>query len=527
MDANTPSAPSSANPSSATADRAPIAYPASGAVLGARTAEDIQTFFGIPYAAPPVGALRWRAPQPHPVWTAVRDATAFGPSAPQAGPLDVADIVTIGGAPEPTSEDCLTLNIWTPCADTDAEKAVPVMVWLHGGSNRMGAGSLAMYDGSAFARDGVVLVTVNYRLGHLGFFAHPALSAEAPTHEPLGNQGLLDQIAALRWVQDNIAAFGGDPANVTVFGESAGGIDIQALLTAARARGLFAKAVIQSGAGWLPAATLKKAEANGVAAAVALGLMANATASDLRSLTPAQLTSVAGAFNPVIDGRLLDRDPISAFASGRFADVPLMMGANSGEDSLLNYGGGLARFGTMLKPTPKTATLYPEAKGDEEKLIRSAFREFGFTAPARWLMGRWNRHAKSKNWLYYFDYVEEARRPAMTGAWHGSEIFHVFETLDHRPDGAPAATDADRAVSKAMHDRWVAFAKTGAPGENWPVHTGKNDAWMVFGAEPGGKVQHGLLKAQIDAHGSKSRLLITILRARDRLTRLFGFKSGR
>lgn len=501
------------------AETQPVASTPSGDLRGRREGP-ANVFRGVPYAAPPVGSLRWTPPQPFPAWDDVREAADFGPSAPQAGPADVADIVSIGGAPEPTSEDCLTLNVWAPAAPG---AAAPVMVWLHGGSNRMGAGSLPFYDGGAFARDGVVLVSVNYRLGQLGFFAHPALTAEAGPDAPLGNQALLDQIAALEWVRDHIGAFGGDPANVTLFGESAGGLDILALMTAKRARGLFHKAIVQSGGGWLPATPLKTAQERGVSAATALGLDTTDVAA-LRAIAPEHLTSVEGAFGPVIDGRLLDCDPISAFARGDFADVPLMIGVNSGEDSLLNYGGGLKRFGQLIKPNAKLARLYPEANGDEEQLIRLGFRDFAFAAPARWVASRPRR---SKAWLYAFDYVEEARRKTMPRAAHAAEIFHVFETLDHRPDGAPAATDTDLAISAGMHARWVDFAKSGAPGADWPAYVPADDVWMVFNDTPGGEVKRGWWKAALDHHGRKGGLLILLLRTRDRLRGLFSAKVTR
>jgi para-nitrobenzyl esterase len=496
-----------------TAATHPVAHTLSGDLRGRREG-GAKVFRGVPYAAAPTGDQRWRAPRPHPGWSGVREASNVGPSAPQAGPADVADIVAIGGAPEPTSEDCLTLNVWAPAETTGS---APVMVWLHGGSNRMGAGSLPFYDGAAFARDGVVQISVNYRLGQLGFFAHPALSAEAAPDEPLGNQALLDQIAALEWVRDHVAAFGGDPANVTLFGESAGGLDILALMTIKRARGLFHKAIVQSGGGWLPATPLKTAEKRGVAAATALGLTDPGPAV-LRAVAPERLTKIEGAFGPVIDGRLLDRDPISAFARGDFADVPLMIGVNSGEDSLLNYGGGLKRFGQLIKPNAKLASLYPQAKGDEEELIRHGFRDFAFAAPARWVA---SRTRQSKTWLYAFDYIEEARRTTMPRANHAAEIFHVFETLEHRPDGAPPAAAADRVISAAMHARWVAFAKTGVPGADWPAYVPADDAWMVFNDTPGGEVQRGWWKAALDHHERKGGLLILLLRARDRLRRLF------
>lgn len=492
-------------------DAAPVATTAAGRVRGLREGST-NVWRGVPYAAPPVGDLRWRAPQACPPWDGEREASTFGLAAPQAGPADVADIVSIGGAPEPTSEDCLTLNIWSPVGAA----RVPVMVWLHGGSNRMGAGSLPFYDGAAFARDGVVLVSINYRLGHLGFFAHPALTAQASKDEPLGAYALLDQIAALEWVRDNIAQFGGDPANVTLFGESAGGLDILALMTAKRAEGLFHKAIVQSGGGWLPATPLKTAEARGATAAAALGLVETDGAT-LRATAAHRLTAIESSFGPVIDGRLLTRDPISAWARGDFADIPLMIGVNSGEDSLLNYGGGLKRFGEMIKPNKALARLYPEANEDKEQLVRLGFRDFGFAGPARWIAARPRR---SKAWLYAFDYVEEARRVGTARADHGAEIFHVFETLDRRPSGATPSSAADRAVSAGMHARWVAFARTGDPGTDWPAYDRKDDAWMVFDATPGGRVRRGLWRRPLDHHERKAKLLILLLRTRDRLRTL-------
>lgn len=201
-----------------------------------------------------------------------------------------------------------------------------------------------------------------------------------------------------------------------------------------------------------------------------------------------------------------------------------MIGVNSGEDSLLNYGGGLERFGKLIKPNAALARLYPQAQGDEEQLVRLGFRDFAFAAPARWIASRPRR---SRTWLYAFDYVEEARRAAMPRASHAAEIFHVFETLDHRPDKAPPATDSDRAVSAAMHDQWIDFARTGAPGSDWPAYAPAQDAWMVFGERPGGEVVSGWWKAALDHHSRKGGLLILLLRMRDRLRLLFSAKLRR
>ncbi|HEV7384094.1 MAG TPA: carboxylesterase family protein, partial [Phenylobacterium sp.] len=207
-----------------------------GGRIAGETSGPVAVFRGIPYAAPPVGALRWRPPQRAAAWSGVRPATRFGPACPQAGGEGVTDIVRYGGAPEPTSEDCLTLNVWAP---PGLSGRAPVMVWLHGGSGRMGAGSLPYYDGTAFARDGVVLVTVNYRLGHLGAFDHPAITREAGGKRAIGAYAQMDQVAALQWVRRNIASFGGDPGRVTIFGESAGSFSVNLLMASPLAKGLF------------------------------------------------------------------------------------------------------------------------------------------------------------------------------------------------------------------------------------------------------------------------------------------------
>jgi para-nitrobenzyl esterase len=239
----------------------------------------------------------------------------------------------------PASEDCLFLNVWAPGAAAGAgakatEKA-PVLVWLHGGGDTTGAGSLGAYDGSAFARDGVILVTLNYRLGPLGFFAHPAITRAAKPDEPLANYGLMDQIAALQWVKRNIASFGGDPANVTLFGESAGGDDTLALMATPSASGLFAKAIVESGGGWGPPETLSKQEAVGEALAAKAGAPAGATLEQLRKIPADALASLPYRAGPTVDGRLLKESVSQAFAVGHNIHVPLIIGSNTYEASLL------------------------------------------------------------------------------------------------------------------------------------------------------------------------------------------------
>ena len=263
-------------------------------------------------------------------------------------------------------------------------------------------------------------------------------------------------------------------------------------MTARRAHGLFHKAIVQSGGGWLPATPLKTAHRAGRSGGDRAGPDQPRRPTPLRALAPEHLTAIEGAFGPVIDGRLLDRDPISAFARGDFADVPLMIGVNSGEDSLLNYGGGLKRFGQLIKPNAKLAALYPHGERrrgttDPPGLPRLRLRRPG-------ALGGVGVRASRKPGSTPFDYVEEAaRRATMPRASHAAEIFHVFETLDHRPDGAPPATEADRAISAAMHARpVVAFARSGvARAPDWPAYVLADDAWMVFNDTPGGEVKRG------------------------------------
>lgn len=456
-----------------------------GQVRGSADRE-VAAFRGLPYARAPLGELRWRAPQPPQSWSGVRDATQFGAACPQPARGGRPD----GAAISVQSEDCLFINVWT----RDVRGAAPVMVWLHGGAHRFGASSLPLYDGTALARQGVVLVSFNYRLGLLGYFAHPALSAGVGENEAFGNFGLLDQLAALAWVQRNIAAFGGDRNNVTVFGESAGGVSILHLLSAPHvAKGLFAKAIVQSGGGWQRSLTLREKEQQGVDALASVGVARNATSSQLRALDVARLNEAIATvpllnFGSFIDGRVVKAAPATAFRDGTALDVPLIIGWNSGEASLLDARGTestalLRRF--SAEELARVREVYGKEAASDEALVRALFTDASFAAPARWLAAR--AHTGAHAWLYHFDYTFE-RRPRPNGARHGGEIPYVFSTLEAIPAARALVTERDREIARLLSSCWVAFAKAGRPacsgGPSWPQYSPDSDALLLFAANP-------------------------------------------
>ncbi len=481
---------------------------------------DIEIFRGIPYAAPPVGALRWRPPAKPAHWSGVRDATAFGPSCPQASPGDKSNILAYGGAPEPTGEDCLTLNVWAPA---HVARRAPVMVWFHGGAGRIGAGSLPYYDGASFARDGVVLVTLNYRLGHLGGFAYPGLAEQAARRgEHVGAYAMLDQIAALEWVKRNIAAFGGDPNNVTIFGESSGGISVFSMLVTPSTWGLFNKAIVESGGGWFgPPASAADVEKRGRAIAAAAGAPANATLDRLRAMPATAFTHVPGDSTVEPDGDLAPSGITLPIAAAHVAPVPLMIGINDGEDSLIDRAISKATAMVDDKTLAKLRDLYG-APLDREMAARLQMRDELATAPARWVAARWPAPA----YLYRFEHVTESYRPARKRAHHGAEIFYVFKTLGREPDEVSRPTPADERLADEMHARWVAFARSGAPNPqgqaNWPAYSASDDRWMVFG-QRSSSVQAHVMKTQLDYYESQFSPLIWLLRVKDFFVRLFAW----
>ncbi len=447
-----------------------------GTVQG-RGRDGVEAFVGIAYVSPPVGALRWRAPEPMPKWPGVRDAGAFGADCPQVRlPYDA----TPSG--QPMSEDCLTLDVWRPAG----ARALPVMVWIHGGGFVMGSNASPVLDGAALARRGVVLVSFNYRLGRFGFFAHPALSAEMGAR-PVANFALLDMIAALSWVKANISAFGGDPARVTIFGESAGGAAVDFLLASPKAAALFTQAIVESGANRLAYARLSadrpgqiSAERAGVAFAAAAGLRDPDLAA-LRALPAAAVQGGLSLFDmqpgrftgPILDGVTALADPVDRFAAGRTPRVPYMVGTNGAELSQEPFVPIL-----MASIEPQVAgSLADLKKVYGEPLSPALIDDFLFTEPARGF-ARFTAARGAPTFLYVFDYVAEADRGRRSGAEHASEIAFLFGNLP------TTATKADWAMARMMGDYWTNFAKTGDPNgpglPPWP-RFGVGDPLLLFG----------------------------------------------
>ncbi len=455
-------------------------------------------FKGIPYAAAPVGDLRWREPQRESPWPGVRQTTAYGPSCiqnPEAAAL--AD-----GNAGPFSEDCLYLNVWTPKPDSTLK--LPVMVWIHGGAFAIGSGSHPIYNGAPLARKGAVIVTFNYRLGPLGFFAHPALEREKPGGP--ANFGLLDQIAALKWVRENIARFGGDPDNVTIFGQSAGGKSVLALYASPLARGLFQRGIVQS-TYIIPEMPRKKAIDMGRRIARAAGVTeAKPGMAQLRAIPAKAFGTLRGkglstAPVPISGDAVLPETIESVFASGRQAPAPLILGNTSDDASVA------AAFGIdpaeMLKKAGAAGlvvkALYPGVASQKER-ARQVTRDLVFTMPVRRIA---DRHAKlAPVWRYYFDYTAvNQRRVRPTGVPHAGELAYVFETGDIFPPTREIFTEEDRRMARLVSDYWFAFARTGAPaasgGPEWPHDRNRSGRTMIFAETP--RVQDNFMRRRLDA----------------------------
>ena len=478
-------------------ESAPLVAAPAGTLRGTAVG-DIHVFKGIPYALPPTGPLRWKPPVPAPIWKNTREATEFGfvcvQPKPQPGSIYAWD-------PRPMSEDCLSLNIWAPAGARNA----PVFFWIHGGALSSGTGSDGLYDGAALAARGLVVVSINYRLGVLGFLAHPQLSAESSRHVS-GNYGLLDQIAALRWVNRNIAAFGGNPANVTIAGESAGGLSVMYLMAAREARGLFARAVAES-AYMVSAPELRTTTFGGVAAESAgLSLAQKAGAADLaglRSMDAEALTTVAAStgFFPffVIDGGVLTRQIVDVFDRGEQAKVPVLAGFNSGEiRSLRNLMPPAVADAAAYEKEIRARyadladaflALYPSDHVEESMLATTRDALYGWTSQRLVIK---QTAAGVPSFLYLFDHGYPAADARGLHAFHASELPYVFGTADRTPARWPAVptTAVESQLSNAMLDYWASFARTGAPAAAnappWPPY-GRGRAYLAFEDAPQAK----------------------------------------
>ena len=459
-----------------------------GGLVQGISEDSLTVFKGIPFAAPPVGQLRWRAPQPVEKWEGTKQVTKFAPAPIQGG-----------NPPSGKSEDCLYLNVWTPAKS--ANDRIPVLVWIYGGGFSFGSTSEPVYNGAELAKKGVVLVSIAYRVGQLGFLAHPELSAESPNHVS-GNYGLLDMIAGLQWIQKNIAAFGGDPNKVTIFGESAGGIAVSMLCASPLAKGLFQGAISESGGSFGPTRpttypgenmkTLKQAEADGESYVKKAGV---SSIAELRKIEADKLPlgmGMGGAW-PIVDGYVIPDDQHKLYEAGKYNDVPVLIGYNSDEGASFSrektpeeyITGVKERYGKFADALIKA---YPVSKDTVPKTARDLMRDAAFG----WQTWSWARlqseTGKSKVFYYYFDqhpdYPKDSPR-AGYGSPHGQEVAYVFEHLD---ESNPQTTKTDLEISDDMATYWTNFAKHGDPnGEGvpaWPAFSDANPEVMYFSQTP-------------------------------------------
>ncbi len=488
---------------------APIVHAPAGALEG-RLNGAIRVFKGIPFAAPPVGPLRWRPPQTAARWQGVRSAVEFGAACIQPRPR-IATIYTsdIG----PLNEDCLTLNVWTPA---DARGA-PVFVWIHGGSLSGGSSKEMLYDGARLAARGIVVVTINYRLGILGYLAHRGLSAESPDNIS-GNYGLMDQIQALHWVHDNIEAFGGDPANVTIAGESAGGLSVMYLMAAPSARGLFAKAIAESA--YMVSAQELRNENHGTPSAETTGAslvsalhaqnIAALRAMDAQTITDA---SAAVGFFPflAIDGHLLQRQLVETFDRGEQAHVPLLAGFNSGEIRSLRFltpppPATVSAYEAAIRDryddlAPEFLRLYPSSNVQESMWATTRDALYGWTAER---LAAKQSAIGQPSYLYLFDHGYPAMDAAGLHAFHASELPYVFGNLDRTPPLWPPipATENEGALADAMLGYWSSFARTGIPSADhapqWRPYSDRR-AYMHF-ADAGPQAAEHIFPGMYELH---------------------------
>ncbi|NOZ22205.1 MAG: carboxylesterase family protein [Planctomycetes bacterium] len=472
----------------------------------------VRIYRGIPFAAPPIGDLRWKPPQPVAPWDGVRTCVQYGPSCPQPTPL-------MGPPPTNSSEDCLYLNVWTPV--NRGKKKLPVMVWIHGGGFTTGSGSGLWYDGSALARQGVVVVTINYRLGPFGFLAHPLLSKESERNVS-GNYGMLDQIEALKWVQENIAAFGGDPGCVTIFGESAGSASVCRLMVSPLTKGLFHRAIAESGGAhgrnrhlrerWYGLEPMEK-EGERIVRSLGCHNAADPIAA-LREKSSEEILNASNAaqglfgkgfkFGPVIDGWVLPDDPSALFEEGKQHNVPFMTGTNADEGTIflqqvrVKRPMGYRWFMRILfgGQADEMLRLFPVSKVEDiPDALNRVTTVTCFVAPARALVRAMDRIGGTA-YLYHFTRVPPSPKSRQLGCFHALEILYVFGNV--RVGVAFNATD--RKLSDIMSACWVRFATTGNPnGEGipeWPVYHTETDRYLEFGDEI--KVKSGLYREACD-----------------------------
>jgi len=456
-----------------------------GGIIQGIISDDLTIFKGVPFAAPPVGDLRWKAPQPVVKWQGVKQTTEYAPSPMQGG-----------NPPSGKSEDCLYLNIWTPAKS--AKEKLPVLVWIYGGGFSFGSTAEPVHNGEHLARKGVVLVSIAYRVGQIGFLAHPELSAENP-HGVSGNYGLLDQIAALKWIQNNIAAFGGDPGKVTIFGESAGGISVSMLCASPLAKGLFHRAISQSGGSFGPTRpttypgenmkTLEQAEQEGIAYAERAGA---SSIAELRKMNANDLPMGMGMGGgwPIVDGYVIPDDQFKLYETGKYNDVPVLIGYNSDEGLSFRPGRTPQEFVENVERRfgPFAAALieaYPVGENSVPRSARNLMRDAAFG----WHTWSWARlqskTGKSPVFFYYFDQHPErveGTPQADHGTPHGVDVPYVFMHIDPaNPDTSPS----DLKISEIMGTYWTNYAKYGNPnGEgvpHWPAFSNENPVVMYLG----------------------------------------------
>ncbi|HEY6621858.1 MAG TPA: carboxylesterase family protein [Steroidobacteraceae bacterium] len=506
-------------PASTISTTDPLVQISTGSLHGTHAGSAI-AFRGIPYARPPIAELRWQPPQPPLPWEGVREAVQPGNTCTQRtsglipffAPMAQAYGSNFKQAPVKSSEDCLYLDVWVP--EWPVKRALPVMVWLHGGSNTVGSGTQSTYNGVSLTQHGVLLVTLNYRLGVMGFFSHPELTAESPHHSS-GNYGLLDQLAALNWVKQNIAQFGGDPDNVTLFGESAGAIDAARLMTSPLATGLFERVISESGPAFEPGQTLSQAEAfGGAVSALALGRAQSTPLQKLRALPATEVEALVAKAQQHLptditaataDGWVLPMSPRQAFLTGAIQKVDLLIGLNgrelsafrlsaaaaaksSGSPSGAAESGGLKRFSDAARPyfeswtDPAIAIYFGKILLNKNAGLDAAANDLIGACPVG-AMASLTRATGQRVFVYRFDRSIPGKGEAELGAFHSLEVPYVFGSLRDREWQWLPSTAVDASLSELLQTYWTNFAKTGNPNAsglpNWPAWSDEEKEFLV------------------------------------------------